>query len=205
MALKMGTWRRQTYDVVSILLVSVAVIAPQWYLALNPQINLGIVDLLGAVVLPIAIACILFLAGKRRILLYAFLAYIWALTEDAPVYLDSVFTWPEVTSGFQHLFLEILVHALTLVFMALTVREAIKGTRISASKSAKVALLVAIAFIFSYAQNLPIDAIQDAVVRSWYELDIIEHLISVAFLWLAVRESMKSKITATPPVAETTN
>lgn len=179
--------------------VSFALLVPQWYLALNPQLNLDWTDFVLAVVLPIALALAFFGMGKQRILLFAFFAFIWSATDDAPVYLDSVFTWPEVTTGAQHLFLEILLHVLTIIFLYLTVREALKGTKITRQKIILVAILTALSFTFSYAQNIPLNVIKEATAHSWYQFDIVEHLLSLVFLSLAVLLAKRAKKISTLP------
>ena len=173
------------YDALSTSVVSFFVIAPQIYLAQNPQVNLNFWFLFIAVILPTMIAAALFLLRGRRILFFAYLALIWAVTEDAPVYLDSLFTWPEVTSGFQHSLLEILFHCLTIVFVSLVVREATKSKE--GKLSVEVLILAVLAVVTSYAQNIPLDFVKVIVSTSWYALDIFEHIASVIFLYLAVR------------------
>ncbi len=172
--------------VLAVFIVSIAVLIPQRYLALHPGPNLDWMDFVWAVVIPIALATVFFGLLKQRILLFAFLAYIWSFTDDAPVYLDSVFTWPEVTSGLQHTFLEILLHILTIIFLYLAVREAIKGTQSSAQKTTMVYILAATAFVFAYAQNIPLNIIREWTAHSWYRFDIVEHLISLGFFSLAI-------------------
>lgn len=83
------------------------------------------------------------------------MAYIWALTDDGPVFLDSVFTWPKVTFGLQYYFLEVVLRVLTASFMGFTVWEASKGKPITRSKVFVVFLLTLTAFALSYAQNIP--------------------------------------------------
>jgi hypothetical protein len=182
--------RKTLLDVASIALLAIAVIIPQVYLQIT-QVNLTWTALFWAVIFPILLSLVLFVPRRRWILLLAFLAYIWALTDDAPVYFDSVFTWPEVTSGFQHFFLEILLHVLTFVFMASAVVVAWgKGRRVGVSRYRKIfasMILAVVAFILAYAQNLPFHAMELLVKKSWFELDVIEHIASVAFLFFAIR------------------
>lgn len=123
-----------------------------------------------------------------RLLFFAFMAYFWSLIDDGPVGFDSVFTWPEVTSGLQHTFLEILLHALTLGFMYLAIREALKGTGLASGGRVKVSLLVLAAFWASYAQNTPLSWVQALTASNWYALDAVEHTVSVAFFALAIRQ-----------------
>ena len=203
--------RMQLVGSVAIIIVSMSVIAPQIYLALNPQVHLQTTIFVGTVVAPIVLATVLFLGLKMRIVWFAFMAYIWAVTEDAPVYLDSIFTWPEVTSGLQHLFLEVLLHLLTLFFISLTVREAFRlrekrirheeslvtsndsiFTRISKANVLLIVILALLAFVLSYAQNLPISSLKSITGPAWYRLDIAEHIISVLLLYLAVKFTLNT-------------
>ncbi|MDG6995894.1 MAG: hypothetical protein JRN52_08225 [Nitrososphaerota archaeon] len=108
-----------------------------------------------------------------------------AVTEDTPVYLVSLFTWPEVTSGFQHLFLEILFHCLTIVFISLVVVEATKSKR--GKLGFEVVILAALSIVTSYAQNIPLEFVRVVSSGAWYALDIFEHIASLIFLYLAVR------------------
>ena len=181
--------------------MALATVIPQIYLGLNPQINLSWIDFAVAVLLPIILATILFGAAKNWLFLFGFLAYIWCLTDDAPVYLDSVFTWPEVTSGFQHIFLEYLLHFLTLFFMVLTLWQAIKTRKgkgpIGIRNLVFPLILLAVAFVTSYFQNVPLSQIQQITRNTfrskppWYELDIIEHIVSILFLYFAIRQVRK--------------
>src|SRR5579875_489711 len=188
----------KVYDIISIIVLSVSVLAPQIYLGLNPQVSLGWKYFVAGVALPIVLALLTFGVKRKFILLFAFLAYIWAVTEDAPLYLDSIFTWPEVTSGLQHTFLEILFHVLTALFMFLVVRQALRQSnrimqlhhenhgkaRISSSSLLLSSLLAFFAFILSYSQNIPLAEIEALARNSWYMLDFIEHLFSIIFLYL---------------------
>ena len=175
-----------------------SVILPQVYLGLHPEVNLNKKYLVEAVVIPIILATGLFLGIGRKTTWLAFMAYIWAVTEDAPVYLDSVFTWPEVTSGFQHIFLEVVFHVLTFGFMVLALLEALPrsksqrfGSIIKASllrwKSYLAFVLLLSSFILSYAQNLPLPQLESISGDSWYKLDIVEHILSIVFLYIAIR------------------
>ena len=193
--LAMNQKKTTLFDISTVILTSTAVIAPQWYLLVS-QTSLGWTAFVGAVVVPTLLGSAIFWFGKRRILFFAFLAYIWAIVEDAPVYLDSVFTWPQVTSGLQHAFLEILFHLLTLGFMLLAIREALKGSVPSQTKLFKVFVLTMIAFILSYGQNIPLDPIQDLVRRSWIQMDVVEHLVSIVFFYLAIKEASKKEVLA---------
>ncbi len=184
------------YDVFAIAATSLVVILSQYYVFVVPAYDFT--SFLVGVAFPLVFGSVIFLAKGRRILLFAFLAYIWSVVDDAPVYFDSVFTWPEVTRfhpAEPHIFLEIVVHVLTGVFLYLTVREALKGTAMNRQKLFKVSLLTFIAFVLSYAQNIPLAVVQDLVENGgWYQLDVVQHLASIVFLFVAVREAMKPRV-----------
>ena len=129
-------------------------------------------------------------AEMGPLLFFAFMAYFWSLIDDAPVNFDSIFTWPEVTSGLPHTFLEIVLHALTLAFFYLAVRAALKGASLSRREKAKVLVLILASFWASYAQNTPLGWVQAVAVNNWYLLDAVEHVISVALFCLAIRECL---------------
>ncbi len=128
------------------------------------------------------------------LLFFAFMAYFWSLIDDGPVDFDSVLTWPEVTSGFQHTFLEILLHALTLAFFYLAATEALKGTQLTGRGATKILLLILGSFWASYAQNTPAGWVEALTVSNWYLLDAVEHLVSVALFCLAVRECFRLRV-----------
>jgi hypothetical protein len=82
------------------------------------------------VAIPLAVGCILFSRRSDRFLLLAFLGYFWSVVDDAPVYFDSVFTWPEVTRFhpiLPHYTLEVIFHLATFGFMYLSVRKVLGG------------------------------------------------------------------------------
>ena len=173
------------YDAVAFAVVSVAILVPQWNLYLV-EVNLDFGVFFWAFLLPTILGVVLFTAGRRWVELFAFLAFIWPITEDAPVYLDSVFTWPEVTSGLQHTFLEVLFHLLTLIFLILAARAALgigKKPPPSRSQILLVAILVFAVFVLCYAQNLPFAQIEYLTSENWYGLDIAEHLAAL-FLFI---------------------
>jgi hypothetical protein len=180
--------RRTAYDFVSIASVTLSVIIPQAYLQVT-QVNLDWIAFLTSVALPICLAIFLFWFRGRKILFLVFVAYIWAVTEDAPVFLDSVYTWPEVTSGLQHSILEIIFHILTVIFMILAYREALKGTAITKRKLLGITLLGIIAYVLSYAQNIPLVSIQEIVQENWLGLDLVEHVTSITILGVAIRKA----------------
>ena len=153
-----------------------------------------------SVVLPLILGTIILAQRKNRILLYSFLAYFFAVIDDAPVYFDSVLTWPEVTRFhpfWPRLLMNIVLHVLTLLFMCLGIRETWNDKSRSAFFrrevwSMKVLLLLAVAFVLAYAQNIPLAVVQEAVQSSWYQFDFAEKLASMVFYYLAVRESTKN-------------
>jgi uncharacterized membrane protein len=149
------------------------------------------------VVTPLASGCILFSRRCDRFLLFAFLGYFWSVVEDAPVYFDSVLTWPEVTRFhpiLPHLTLEVIVHLATFGFMFLSVRE-VSGGKIKPGRRALwIYLLLTFAFILAYAQNIPLGAVQSIVESSWYQLDVFEHLGSVVVFGLALVEAWNFRV-----------
>lgn len=139
--------------------------------------------------LPLSVGSILVAFTGQRALLLAYLGLFWSVVEDGPVYLDSIFTWPEVTRfhpALPHYSLEVLFHLLTLVLVLLSIREVVAGARPPSEKALSAYLLGFAAFVLAYAQNIPLDSIQSVVEGSWYQLDIVEHLASVLVFSVAL-------------------
>jgi hypothetical protein len=157
------------------------------------------------VVAPLALGCVLFSRRSDRFLLFAFLGYFWSVVDDAPVDFDSVFTWPEVTRFhpvLPHYTLEVIFHVATLGFMYFSVREVSSGEIKLNRRALRIYLLLALAFLLSYAQNIPLGAVQSIVESSWYQLDVLEHLGSVAVFGVALIDAWnyRARLTARPAV-----
>ncbi len=184
--------KRTTYDISAAAAASAVLLLCLLYVYFYPEFDAT--TLLVGVIFPLAFGSIVLSVRKNWVFLYAFIAYFWSLVDDKPVQFDSVLTWPEVTRfhpATPHIFMEIVLHILTVAFLYLAVREALKGTNLNASKAFKVFLLTSVAFILSYAQNIPLAAIQAIVIDQWFPLDLLEHIASLAFLYLAVKEAAK--------------
>lgn len=191
--------RQSFFDLLAVFLIAIIYLATQLYVFLFPAYDLT--TFLAGAVVPLVASFLISVGKGSKILLYASLAYFWALVDDAPVYLDSVLTWPEVTRfnpAAPHLFLELVYHLLTAAFLVLTIREAIGGKAIRQSRKGEVVLLTVAAFGLAYFQNIPIYSVQAIVETQWYQLDLIEHLLSVFALYLAVRVSGNGS--AQPPI-----
>jgi hypothetical protein len=182
------------YDFLAILAASLVVLAGMLYAEVT-----GVYDsttFLVSVALPLVSGSAILLVRKNRILLFAFLAYFWAFIDDRPVFFDSLLTWPEVTRFhpfLPRLFMNIVIHALTALFLYLAIRESMKGKNVRLRNALGVIILTSVAFVLAYAQNIPLDAIQSVVETSWYPFDLAEKLASFFFFYLAVRQAMKLK------------
>src|SRR5579864_7858204 len=99
---------RKRLDAIAISFVILLVVIPQYYIAVT-QPNLDWTVVIYAVALPAIAGSVAFLALGRRMYLFVFLAYLWSVTDDNPVNLDSIYTWPEVTSGLHHIITEVLL------------------------------------------------------------------------------------------------
>lgn len=186
--------RSALFDGIAIAVTLLVIILSQWYVFLNPAYD--VTTLIVGVVFPLIAGSIVLAVNGNRVILLAFLAYFWSLVDDAPVSFDSVFSWPEVTRfhpATPHIFLEIVLHALTAAFLILAIREALKGTTSNRMTILEVSSLTLIAFVLSYAQNIPSAVVQTIVESGWYQLDVVEHIASVLFLYFAVREARKLK------------
>jgi hypothetical protein len=188
------TSRAALYDLLAILATSLIVVACLYYALVSD--NYDAMTFLISVALPLVLGCAILSVRRKPILVFAFLAYIWAVLDDAPVFLDSVLTWPEVTRFnpfLPRLLMNIVIHGLTIVFLYLTIRESMKGTGARLRDAYGVIVLTTVAFVLAYAQNIPLAIIQNAVLAAWYPFDIAEKLASIFFLYLAVRQAMNLK------------
>ncbi|MDA4116931.1 MAG: hypothetical protein OK455_01120 [Thaumarchaeota archaeon] len=147
-----------------------------------------------SIALPLGLGSAILSFKSKRVILFAFLAYIWAALDDAPVFFDSILTWPEVTRFhpfLPRLFMNIVIHGLTIIFMYLALRQSMKWTSVKLREAVGVIALTSVAFVLAYAQNIPLAAIQNLVETYWFQFDIAEKLASIFFFYLAVREAKK--------------
>jgi hypothetical protein len=147
-----------------------------------------------SIALPLGLGSAILSFKSKRVILFAFLAYIWAAVDDAPVFFDSILTWPEVTRFhpfLPRLFMNVVIHGLTIIFMYLALRQSMKWTTVKLREAVGVIALTSVAFVLAYAQNIPLAAVQNLVETSWYQFDIVEKLASIFFFYLAVREAKK--------------
>lgn len=190
--------RAALFDILAILAASLVVVACLLYAQVTGTYD--VTTFMVSVVLPLVLGSVILSVRKERTLLFAFLAYFWAMVDDAPVFLDSVITWPEVTRFhpfLPRLFMNIVIHALTALFLYLTIRESMKGTNVGLRNAPRVIILTLVAFVLAYAQNIPLVAIQKVVETSWYPFDFTEKLVSIFFLYLAVRETRHGSVSFT--------
>lgn len=186
--------RTALYDLLAIVAASLVVVAGMLYAAVTGTYDAS--TFLVSVLLPLVLGSAFLSVRKERIALFAFLAYFWAVVDDGPVFFDSVLTWPEVTRFhpfLPRLFMNIVIHALTALFLYLGVRESMKGTSVSLRKAPKVIILTSAAFVVAYAQNIPLTAIQNVVDTSWYAFDITEKSVSIFLFCVAIWLAMKLK------------
>ena len=193
------TSRVLLYDALTVLVVSAVVIASLSYAQLSGTYDATTLAI--SVVLPLVFGSIVFSVRKKLTLLFAFQAYFWAVVDDAPVFFDSVLTWPQVTRFhpfLPRLSMNIVIHALTVLFLYLTIRESLKGTHVRLGDASAVIILTSFAFVLAYAQNIPLAYIQNLVSSNWYPFDVTEKLASLLCLCLAVRAAAKLKANAFP-------
>jgi hypothetical protein len=182
---------RKRLDAIAVLFAILLVVVPQYYIAVA-QPNLDWTVIIYAVALPAIAGSATFLALGRRTYLFVFLAYLWSVTDDNPVNLDSVYTWPEVTSGLHHVIMEVLLHALTALFLWLAVREAFKdGGNLTSSRSFTASLLTIAAFGAASVSIIPLPSLQAAISTNWYQIDIVAHVISIGLMRASIWEAAK--------------
>jgi len=178
----------------SIVAAVVVLVVAEVYVGYNQAFDFS--TFLVGVAIPLAFGCFIFRRRSDRFLLFAFVGYFWSVVDDAPVNFDSVFTWPEVTRYYPilpHYTLEVAFHAATLGFMYLSVREVLGGASKPGRSPLRIYLLLVLAFVLSYAQNIPLDAVQSVVQSSWYQLDVVEHAGSVLVFGLALGDAFGSR------------
>ena len=183
-------------DLIAVGSITLTYVVTQVYVFEYP--NYDITTFVVGAALPFLVAVALPMFARNRILLYASLAFYWALVDDGPVFLDSVFTWPEVTRfhpAAPHLFLEVLYHLLTAVFLFLAIRKAMAGGQTNARKIVAISFLAVVTFVLAYLQNVPFGLVQDVVEHQWYQLDVTEHLLSVFVFYLTVRFALSREVT----------
>jgi len=132
-------------------------------------------------------------ANLRKVLIYAFLAYLWPFTDDDPVNLDSVFSYTPVNHAAGHLFLEVMFHVLTLVFLALSLREIAKTGHLAPKTRGFVLLFVLVAFGLASLDDLVVFVPFARFLREpalWYPMAVASKLVSVGFFYLAVRQTL---------------
>lgn len=163
-----------------------------WYVYLNPNYDLG--TLLVGVIIPVVFGSALLLPSRQRVLFFVFFGYFWSLVDDAPVHFDSVLTWPEVTR-YQPMvpyFMDFVLLGLVLTSLSLALRECLKGKKVASGEKALLAFLVLVAFGLSYIQDLAfIGYVQDIVSHSFFQLELVEHIVSAAVLYLTLRFATK--------------
>jgi len=160
--------------------------------------------LVGAAI-PFIVSISLPIAAHRKVLLLASLGFYWSLVEDGPVYLDSIFTWPEVTRfnpAAEHILLEVVYHVLTAIFFALALREARKGVTLEGRKFLVATFFAFCAYLFAYAQNIPLSGIQWIVESNWFVLDLTEHILSAISFFIAFKVIVGLKGNRVMPLKE---
>jgi hypothetical protein len=193
--------RAALYDILAVAAVSTIVLVGMLYAEVVYVFDLT--TLLVSVVIPLVAGTAIFVARKNRILLFAFLSLFWALVDDRPVFFDSVLTWPEVTRFhpfLPRLFMNIVIHGLTVLFLYLMIRESMKGSAVRLRNASGVIFLAAVAFILAYAQNIPLAAVQNVVEAgsnpaSWYPFDIATKSASVFFICLTIWQATRLNAT----------
>jgi len=162
------------------------------YVYLNQNFDLG--TLLIGVILPFTAGSLILVVLRQRILLFAFIAYFWSLVDDAPVHFDSVLTWPEVTryQPFIPYFVDFVLLAVVFASLYLAVRECTKGKILSKERKVQLAFLILVIFGLSYLQDIEIWPIHPIVADYFYELDLVEHLLSATVLGFTLKLALGS-------------
>ena len=178
---------------VAAVVISVSMlVATQVYYAYNLANTVyGLSILVLGVVMPLAAACVLLMVTDQRAVLLAYIGLFWSIVDDAPIFFDSVLTWPQVTRFhpyLPHLALEVALHLATLGFLVAAAVVAGSSGRRALYRRPLPIFFAFVSSIFAYSQNLPFPEVQDFITapQSWYELDILEHIAALAFISLAL-------------------
>ena len=150
------THRAALYDLLAVLAVSLVMVACVIYA--EERYLYDVRTLLLCIVAPLVFGVAILSLRRDRTLLFGFLALFWAVIDDRPIFFDSILTWPEVTRFhpfLPRLFMNIVIHTLTIVFLYLTIRESMKGSGVRLSKAPRVIILASVAFVFAYAREHP--------------------------------------------------
>lgn len=179
--------RSAVYDVLALSAAVLVLLAGVVYA--RAMDNYDLTTLLVSVIIPLLVGTAILYARGERIALFAFLAYFWAVVDDRPVFFDSVLTWPQVTRFhpfLPRLYMNIVIHGLTLLFLYLTIQEAANRSDRRLRQMPVVIVLALAAFALAYAQNIPLAPIQSLVQTAWYPFDVAEKLASVLVLCIAI-------------------
>jgi hypothetical protein len=178
---------RSLYNSVSIISILLRVLLTSAVLILSLYFvylyqNYDIWALIVGVILPLGSGIFLLWRIPFRTALFSFLAFYWSLVDDAPVYFDSVFTWPEVTRYhpfIPHFTLEVALHLLTALSFYGAIKSRYPDVRWSSTQGIPMLILVLFITILCYLQNMPILSIQILAQKDWYLLDLEEHLAAL--------------------------
>ncbi len=118
---------------------------------------------------------------NKKIVLWGFLGYFWTLIDDDPVNADLLLGKTGYT-------MEFVLHALTIFFFYLAIREAAKRVGLSWT----TALWIVLAFLSSSADDAAFINLISLIRHDyWYPLDVAEHAASLLFFYLAIRVPIK--------------
>jgi hypothetical protein len=145
--------------------------------------------LLFGVLGPLVVGSVLLLVTDQTTVFLGFVAFFWSVVDDAPVNFDSVLTWPAVTRIhplLPHLEMEILLHALTLFLLLGAVWINLRKGGVRDGREAVCYGGAIVTFVITYLQNIPLRSIRFYVSHSWYQLDLVEHLLAVLIFALVI-------------------
>jgi len=169
------------------LAVAIVTMIPLYVYAIHQPTYDWMVFVLGVAV-PGLFGAAVFMALGSRTLLMLFLAYLFSVTDDAPINLDSIYTWPEVTSGLHHDISEVVLHLATLALMLATTKGSLNALRRPAQLrrlSLAYALTLA-AFAAASVSVVPIASLQQMIRADWLPVDFAGHLASLVFMAAAL-------------------
>ena len=127
-------------------------------------------------------------SSAKDVISFAAIGMLFSLIDDAPFNVDHLF-------GAQYwVWIEVLLKVLTYSFFVLSVSRAL-GSHRHISWKMNLSVILAVGWANADDSSFVLGDVYP-VLRGdlWYQFDITIHFISAVFLYLAIREAMKSKI-----------
>jgi len=137
------------------------------------------------VLFPLLLASVVLLATSQLDVLLCFSALFWSVVDDVPVDFD----WPRLSGfppGVTHEAMQIVIYVLSLAFMSAFLWSALRGSKADFRQTVVSIALGALALLISYADDIPLNFINDMVNDQWYQIYTLEHIVGAAVAALTI-------------------